>query len=290
MNQREFVLTIAQAISEGAQVLQAAGVAAARREAGSLLAHVISRDRTYLITHGDEKLSPTEAAAFRQKIARRAAGEPFQYISGSQEFFGLDFEVTPDVLIPRPETELLVETALVLLQGTNRSFICDIGTGSGCISIALLKNLAAAHAIGVDIWPPALSVAQRNAARHGVGSRLALVAGDCFAAFRPEAARFTMIVSNPPYVDESDLDGLQREVRDFEPRVALTPGRDGLSVIRRLLIDAPAYLVPGGHLLFEIGYRQHEAVGRLVDTRVWTLLAIHKDLQGIPRAVALRRR
>jgi release factor glutamine methyltransferase len=214
-----------------------------------------------------------------------------QYITGHQEFYGLDFEVTPDVLIPRPETELLVETALELLDETNNApLICDVGTGSGCIPVALLHEAAKARAIGLDISMTALRIAARNVARHNVLERLTLLASDCLSALDSRAARFTMIVSNPPYVAEAALAGLQREVREHEPRVALTPGGDGLRIIRRLIADAPRFLEVGGHLLMEIGFDQHEAVERLVDPQAWQLLDIHKDLQGIPRIVALRKK
>ena len=289
-------LSIAQATLEAAQILRRAGVPEPRREAASLLAHVIARDRTYIITHAETTLTPSDVRRFRRSVERRAAGEPLQYITGHQEFFGLDFEVTPDVLIPRPETELLVETALDLLDTTSAPHgptdapphICDVGTGSGCIAIAMLHERPDALALGLDISPSALRVAARNALRHRVQDRLALVAADCFAALDPAAARFSLIVSNPPYVAADDFTGLQREVRDHEPRIALTPGPDGLHVIRRLLSDAPHFLLAGGHLLLEIGFDQHAALESLVDSEAWTLLDIHKDLQGIPRTVALR--
>jgi release factor glutamine methyltransferase len=200
----------------------------------------------------------------------------------------LNFEVTPDVLIPRPETELLIETALQLLRNKAAPVICDVGTGSGCIAVTLLHERADARAIALDISPAALEVATRNAARHNVSARLSLVLSDCFAALNPADEPFTIVVSNPPYIAEYHLAELQREVRDHEPRVALTPGGDGLAVIRRLLDDAPQFLVVGGHLVFEIGFDQHEAVEELIDPRGWTLLGMHKDLQGIPRIVALR--
>jgi len=286
-------MEIAQAIVEAAFILRKAGVAEARREAGSLLAHTLGQDRSFLITHADEILADSELASFREFVMRRAAGEPRQYITGHQEFFGLDLEVTPDVLIPRPETELLVETALKLLPRTREPLICDVGTGSGCIAIALLYQRADARAVGLDISPAALRVAARNAARHGVGERLTLVESDIFAALDPSSARFTMIVSNPPYVAGRDFEGLQREVRDYEPRVALMPAgsaaANGLEVILRLLADAPQFLDPQGHLIFEIGFNQHEVVRELIDPRVWTLLDIQKDLQGIDRTVVLRK-
>lgn len=291
MNDKES-LRLAEATREGARILQSSGVTQARREAASLLAHAIKRNLTFLLTHPEHPLTNRDASRFRAMVERRAAGEPLQYITGRQEFYGLEFEVTPDVLIPRPETELLVEKALELLRECDDApSICDVGTGSGCIAVTLLheRKPPVARVTGLDISPAALEVAARNAARHNVRERLDLVASDCFAALAGGRARFSMIVSNPPYIAEDAIVGLQREVRFFEPRLALTPGTDGLSIIRRLLTDAPPFLFPGGHLLLEIGFDQHSAVRELVDTLVWRLLDIYRDLQGIPRIVALRK-
>lgn len=280
-----------EAVRVAAKSLRSSGVPEARREAASLLAFTLNRDRAFLLTHPEYLLAAEEALRFRDAVERRAAGEPQQYITGRQEFYGLEFEVTPDVLIPRPETELLVETALALLDGTEQQHrVCDVGTGSGCIAVSILHEREnVSEAIGLDISLRALRVASRNAGRHGVQGRLKLVASDCFAAIDLSGPRFSMIVSNPPYVKEAALEGLQREVRDHEPRVALTPGTDGLRIIRRLLEDAPRLLPTGGHLLMEIGFDQHEAVRELLDRSIWRLLDIHRDLQGIPRIVALRK-
>lgn len=283
-------LNIAQAITEAARILQESGVPEARREAGSLLCYTLARQRAYLIAHADEMLTTDAITRFRDSVERRAAGEPLQYITGRQEFYGLDFEVTPDVLIPRPETELLVETALALLKEESAPLICDVGTGSGCIAIAIAHERTDARAVALDISPRALSVAARNAARHNVRDRINPIVSDCFAALDSSTARFQMILSNPPYVAEDALAGLQREVREHEPRVALTPGRDGLRIIKRLLEDAPRFLLPAGYLLMEIGFDQHEALRQLIDPRIWTLLEIHQDLQGIPRTVALKKK
>lgn len=281
-------LTIAEALAKAAVALRGASVAEARREAATLLLSLLGCDRTYLFTHDDEALTPEQVNLFRRWVARRAAGEPAQYVTGRQEFYGLDFEVTPAVLIPRPETELLIETALELLRGTSAPLVCDVGTGSGCIAITLLHERRDARAVAVDLSPAALRVAARNAARHGVAARLALVTADCFSALDPARAHFDLIASNPPYIAERDVPGLQREVRDHEPLLALTPGGDGLFVIRRLLADAPPFLASGGHLLVEIGHDQHAQVTELIDPLTWTLLGIQQDLQGIPRIVALR--
>jgi release factor glutamine methyltransferase len=282
-------ISIAEAILGATQVLRKAGVPEARREAGLLLAHAIARDRTFLITHAEDTLKSEELETFRLSIEHRAQGEPVQYITGHQEFFGLDFEVTHDVLIPRPETENLVEIALELIGNNDAApFICDVGTGSGCIAIALLHERAKAAAIAVDISEAALNVAARNAARHSVTERITFVASDCFAVLEKKSC-FNLVVSNPPYVADRDLSGLQREVREHEPRVALTPGGDGLSVIRRLLSEASAFLIDGGHLVIEIGFDQRAAVERLIDPSIWKVIDVRPDLQGIPRTIVLQK-
>ncbi len=272
-------------------MLHAAGFAEARREAATLLAHALSCDRAYLFTHDDKTVFPPDAARFRSMIDRRASGEPLQYITGRQEFYGLEFEVGPAVLIPRPETELIVETALELLKDASAPFICDVGTGSGCIPIAILHERVDARSVALDISEAALRVAARNAARHTLDERITFLQSDCFSALDKgelKDARFQMIVSNPPYVVEAEIESLQREVREHEPRVALTPGGDGLSIIQRLVKESPRRLCASGYLLIEIGFNQHEKVARLIDPRTWTLLDIRRDLQGIPRTVVLR--
>jgi release factor glutamine methyltransferase len=283
-------ISIAAAILEATQILRRAGVPEARREAASLLTHTITKDRTFLVTHAEELLDVNELETFREYVARRAAGEPLQYITGRQYFYGLEFEVTRDVLIPRPETELLVEAALDLIGNAEaRSLVCDVGTGSGCIAIALLHNRPGVRAVAVDVSEAALRVAARNAERHSVNERIHFTVSDCFAALEKNSFLFDLVVSNPPYVGGKDLFGLQREVREHEPRVALTPGDDGLSIIRRLLSEAPAFLVDGGYLLLEIGFDQRAAVERLIDASVWKVIDMRQDLQGIPRTIALRK-
>ena len=283
-------VSISEAIREAAQTLRQWGVPDARREAGSLLEYVIDRDRTFIITHAENLITPEEQQSFRDCVARRAGGEPLQYITGSQAFFGLDFEVTKDVLIPRPETELLVETALALIgNGPEAPSVCDVGTGSGCIAVALLHENQRATALGIDLSIEAIQVARRNAARHCVGARISFLVADCLSALGRGKPIFNLVVSNPPYVAASALEGLQREVRDHEPRLALTPGVDGLSIIRRLLLDSGAFVKAGGHLLLEIGFDQGAAVESLIDRTSWNFLDIYHDLQGIPRIVALQK-
>lgn len=280
--------SIAEVLKEAARILEAAGVPEARREAGSLLSFVLGKDRTFLISHAEDPVDDDSFGSLREFVERRAAGEPLQYITGVQDFYGREFRVTPDVLIPRPETELLIEAAIEVCS-SNDVFICDVGTGSGCIAITLLCEMTSARAVAVDKSAASLEIAKINAAQQGVDDRAVFVVSNCFDALDRDEHQFDLIVSNPPYVSEAALSGLQREVRDHEPLVALSPGPDGLSVIRRLLSEAPAYLKPNGHLLMEIGFDQGESVRGLIDSAVWSLLEVRPDLQCIPRIVVLKK-
>jgi release factor glutamine methyltransferase len=266
--------------------LSEAAVAEPRRDAGSLLAHALGRDRSFVIAHAADALNDDECGAFRSLIARRAGGEPLQYLTRQQEFYKLGFEVTPAVLIPRPETELIIETALELLRNDPEPYLADIGTGSGCIAISILHELSAARAVATDISSAALQVTQRNAERHGAADRLQVLESDCFSALEATGS-FSLIASNPPYISDEEMKSLQREV-NYEPRAALAGGPDGLSVIRRLLLEAPPFLRPGGYFVFEIGCGQSKAVEQLIDRRVWQLLEIRADLQRIPRTFVLQ--
>jgi release factor glutamine methyltransferase len=281
--------SIKSAINKASADLLQAGVPDPRREARSLIAHLLRQGQTYLLAHNDDVLSTSEVKALDKLIARRRRGEPLQYITGHQEFYKLDFEVTPEVLIPRPETEAIVEVALGLLRNEGRPIIADVGTGSGCIAVSLLKERPDAIAVGTDTSAAALRVAEHNARCHGVEDRLTLIESDLFEKLPPET-KFSVVLSNPPYVPEADWNGLAREVRDFEPRSALVAGVDGLDCIRRLLRDSPLFLRREGHLVFEIGFGQDDAVKSLVDLNLWDVIEIRKDLQGIPRTMILRKR
>jgi len=282
-------VSIGEALQKASERLNWAGVPEARKEARSLLAHVLEVDWSVLITDADKPVADVSLSRFHDLVSRRMTGEPAQYITGTQDFYGRQFEVNPDVLIPRPETEGLIETAVSFVSPTISPFwICDVGTGSGCIAITLLCEKHFAHAIGVDISEAALEVAKRNANAHNVANRVSFIQSDCFDALTRDIT-FDLIVSNPPYVSAKVLQGLQREVRDHEPRVALTPGDDGLAIIRRLINEAPPFLKPGGHLVIEIGFDQSEKITELLDPEVWELLRIAPDLQQIPRIVVLKR-
>lgn len=281
--------SIEKIIAEATAVLQKARIAEPRREALSLLMHTLQVDRAFVIAHPERALSPDEGGRFRQFVGRRASREPLQYITGIQEFFKLTFAVTSGVLIPRPETELIVEAALNLLKSTDAPLIADVGTGSGCIAISLLHENLTARALGIDISSNALAVAHRNAERHGVLGRFALVQADGLSAFPPQPI-FSAIVSNPPYIPAKEIDSLPPEVRDYEPLSALIAGHDGLSHIRILLRAAAHLLQPDGWLIFEIGFDQSDAVKASIDEKIWDLFEIKHDLQNIPRVLVLRKK
>jgi len=286
--------TIRQSLAAATRRLRRAGIADAGRDAATLLMLALDCDRTFLVVNPNLELNEDSQARFRRAIARRARREPVQYISNRQEFYNLEFEVTPDVLIPRPETELIVEAALELLRDNSAPRVCDVGTGSGAITVALLHEREDARAVALDVSVGALAVARRNAVRHNVDDRTRFVASDCFDALQHSERNawqpFDVIVSNPPYIAEEELPALQPEVRDFEPRAALTPGTDALHVIKRILHDAPRFLVANGYLIFEIGFGQSRAVAELIDEVVWRLIDIQADLQNIARTFVLQKR
>jgi release factor glutamine methyltransferase len=291
--------TIAEAIAEGAELLRASGINEERRTAGILLCHTLGIDRTHLLTRSSEQVDEARYEAYIASVGRRAAGEPLQYITGHQEFYGLDFIVTPDVLIPRPETEFLVERVIDFERARydeGPPIIVDAGTGSGCIAVTLAYNIPAARVIAIDISSAALDVARANAERHGVQDRIEFVEGDLLEPLGRLASgssglegAIDLIASNPPYVEEGKPETLQREVRDWEPALALYGGADGLSFYRRLLAEGAVYLKSGGHLVCEIGYTQLDAIREMIDVTKWELVDVTDDLQGIPRTLSLRR-
>jgi release factor glutamine methyltransferase len=269
--------------SSAGEVLQAARVRLTstsqypRRDAELILAHVLGCDQTALLTHPERLLSPVEADQFESLLKRRLASEPVQYLTGAQEFFGLLFEVTPDVLIPRPETEHLVEAVLERFDREANLRIVDVGTGSGAIAIALAHALPRSRVTAVDLYPAALEVARRNAQRHGVIDRVTLRQSDLLAA--ASAAEFDVVVSNPPYI--ADGEKLEPQVANYEPRFALYAGPTGLEAYERLIPQACKVLKPRGWLIMEIGYGQRPALEALLGG--WSEVSFVPDLQGIPR-------
>jgi release factor glutamine methyltransferase len=272
--------------------LKTHGSESPRLDAEVLLASVLGCQRIELYTAFERAPSEESRAALRELIRRRAAGVPVAYLVGHREFYSLDFRVTPDVLIPRPETELVV-TALIDLARQCRAgevTICDVGTGSGNIAVAAAKHLPRSRITAVDASPPALEVARHNAQRHAVADRIELIQSELFAGIAP-GRRFDFVVSNPPYVSESEMAGLAPDVRDHEPRAALVAGPRGTEIIEALLVQAGDRLVPGGHLLVEISPMIHDAVQALLaaDARFAPGPTI-KDLARLPRVVQARRK
>jgi release factor glutamine methyltransferase len=250
-----------------------------RRDADLLLAHLLGCDQTALLTHPERLLSAAELEQFDRLVERRLASEPMQYLTGEQEFFGLRFEVSPAVLIPRPETEHLVEAVLERFKREEAVRIVDVGTGSGAIAVALAHALPRSRVTAVDLFPAAIEVARRNAERHGVIDRLTLLTSDLLEAV--DSAGFDAVVANPPYIAEGEV--LEPQVANYEPHSALYAGATGLEVYGRLIPQAAGVLKPGGWLLLEIGYGQSSAVRNLMDG--WAGVTLVNDLQGIPRVI-----
>ena len=315
------------ALKTGIARLREADVPSLTLDAELLLLHVLGRNRTWLYAHPEEILSDTEAKRFLNLIARRAAGEPTQHLTGKQEFWGLEFEVTPDVLIPRPETEHLIEVALDRLAvrelRANRPpksdgaglDIADIGTGSGCIAIALAKELPGANFLATDISPAALAVAKRNATRHAVADRIEFSEASLLSPVGaqhvtpqpvkiqnnappashqsritgPDSRLFDLIASNPPYIGRRESPTLSREVRDHEPHAALFGGEEGYELYADLITESARHLKPGGILVIELGHNSLPAVQPLLDTTAWTNIGVTNDLAGVPRVLAAGR-
>jgi release factor glutamine methyltransferase len=258
-----------------------------------LLMFTLSCDRAYLFAHPERKLTVEEHARYEEALTRRASGVPAQYITGHQEFWGMDLIVSPAVLIPRPETEHVIETVLHLESNDGGrasspgrpTHMVDVGTGSGCIALALAKELPGSDIHATDISPAALEVAHANAARHQLDSRIHFRHADLLQGL--ESGRFDFVISNPPYVGESEEDQVQLEVRKFEPRNAVFAGHTGLEVIERLIPQAHIAVRPGGWLVIEISGTIVEGVKHLLNQ--WKNLQITNDLQGIPRVAAAQR-
>jgi release factor glutamine methyltransferase len=306
-------MQLREALRSALTSLQERNVPSPGLAAELLVMHVLGRDRAFLYTCPEFEIASHTAARYFELVAERATGKPTQYITGHQEFWGLDFGVTPDVLIPRPETEHLVEVVLELVRrdfrvglgrGANGTSvqkpiegraaaaprILDVGTGSGCIVLALASELPGAMMVATDISRPALEVARRNARRLNLANRVHFVEADllnCFTAKGGEDA-FYFVVSNPPYVSVDEIGSLQREVRDFEPRIALGGTGSGAEIYVSLFSQAVTVLQPGGYVAVEIGYNQSEAVLALLGDG-WDSAEIHPDLAGIPRVVIARK-
>ena len=286
-------VTIIEAILNATNRLSAAGVTHVRLDAEVLLAHIIKKDRVWLITHRDDMLDDRARRDFDDAIRRRTKREPLQHIIGNQEFWGLEFTVTPDVLIPRPETELIVEAALALVQDRNSPVrIVDLCTGSGCIAVSLAKELASARVIATDASEKALAVARENARHHGVANRIRFLEGDLFEPLEELDIRghIDIMVSNPPYVRTGDLPTLQPEVRDYEPAMALIAGHEGTEIAMRIIRNATGYLKKSGALIMEMGLGQAEALTRMIETTgAYDKPGVLKDLAGIERVIVAKK-
>ena len=316
-------MTVREALREGISRLTDAHAPSHTLAAELLLMHALGRDRTWLYSHPESILDASAIENYFVLIARRAAGEPTQYLTGHQEFWGVEFEVNPSVLIPRPETEHVVEIALKRLSlrtdkivsrdvaDTRNIRIADVGTGSGCIAVALAKELPNAEIVATDISKEALAVAARNALRHGVADRVHFIHTDLLGALvtgeervtshepRPEphhspitthqSQPFDLIVSNPPYVAAGDAKDLAANVRDFEPHQALFAGEDGLAIIRRLADEARPMARPGAHLFVEVAYNQARLACELFAAAGWTDAVTYRDDLRHERVVHVRR-
>lgn len=286
MSERQW--TIVPLIQVTSDYLAGKGLASPRLDAEVLLAEALGLPRRLdLYLQHDKPVSRGELSGYRELVRRRAASEPVAYLLGRAAFYDEELEVSADVLIPRPETELLVEAALARLSEEGAARGLDIGTGSGAIPVAVCRKRPAARFTATDISPRALAVARRNIQRYELEGRVSAVLSDLFAAL-PEEARFDLIMSNPPYVAEGDP-ALEEPVARFEPALALFGGADGLDVVRRLLEGASRHLEPGGALLMELGAGQAPVVRHEAEARGYRVVAVRKDLAGIERVIELER-
>jgi release factor glutamine methyltransferase len=273
-------MTVQTALVQGTRLLEDARVPVARLTAEVLLSHALHRERTYLFAHPEQELHEVEWLHYGRYLHERMGGKPTQYITRRAEFYGREFRVTPDVLIPRPETEHVVEAALPIARGARH--ILDVGAGSGALAITL-QTETGADTWATDISPAATAVARENARR--LKSEITVVVCDLMAAIAPGS--MDLIVSNPPYVPLAEREGLQREVRDWEPHIALFAGESGFDIYDRIATDAPRVLRPGGWLILELGFSSREHVAGLLEG--WEELRIEPDLAGIPRVIVARK-
>jgi release factor glutamine methyltransferase len=334
MSANESHIDVRSALKQGLAQLRDAHVPSYTLAAELLLLHVLGRERTWIYSHPEEEINSAEADRYFALLARRTNGEPTQHLTGKQEFWGLEFEVTPDVLIPRPETEHVIEVALdrlavrELRAGRKQTLtgeglqIADIGTGSGCIAIALAKELPGATIYATDISSAALAVAQRNATRNSVSARIRLLEGNLLDGFigcgaansglsdvgaqhaapllatgasstprqspvtSHQSPLFDLIASNPPYIGRREAATLMREVRDHEPEIALFGGEEGYEFYAALIAQSAAHLKPGGILVLELGHNSLPAVRPLLEAPAWSNVSVTNDLAGIPRVLA----
>lgn len=281
-------MQLKQAVDAAYELFVANDVPSPRLNAELLLVFVLGRERAYLYAHPDRELTEEEEFQYDKVIHERARGVPTQYITGHQEFWGLDLLVSPAVLIPRPETEHVVETVLELVKlraPASHLKLVDVGCGSGAIALALASELPRAEIHACDISDAALEISRANAARLGLEPRISFRKSDLLAAYAGE--KFDLVVSNPPYVGESEADKVQKQVREFEPKIAVFSGGEGMDIYRRLIPQAQDALKPGGQLVVEIGFSAEQKVRDLLQG--WADIQVTADLQGIPRVIAARK-
>jgi release factor glutamine methyltransferase len=283
-------MQLKHAVDSAYQLFLEHDVPSPRLNAELLLMFVLARERSYLYAHPERELTADEQCRYDEVIRERARGCPTQYITGHQEFWGLDLLVSPAVLIPRPETEHVVETVLELVKeygfdGPGRLRLLDVGTGSGCIALALASELPQTEIHACDISEEALEMARINAARLALGSRVLFRKSDLLSVYVGE--KFNFIISNPPYVGEAEADKVQKQVREFEPKMAVFSGQEGMDIYRKLIPQAHEHLCPGGWFVAEIGYSEEEKVRSLLAG--WADIQVTPDLQGIPRVIAARK-
>ena len=278
-------MTVHTALQQGVRILEDAGIAVPRLTAEVLLGHAMHVERAYFFAHPEQELREVEWLHYGRYLHERLGGKPTQYITGHQEFWGMDFIVSPAVLIPRPETEHLIETVLPVARTLETPKIVDVGTGSGCIALVLAKELPNAEIDAIEISAEALEIARANAARHQLEARVRFLQQDLLEDFA--ANGFDLVVSNPPYVGKSEEDEVQLEVRKFEPRNAVFAGQTGLEIIERLIPQAMTVLKSGGYLVMEISGTIAGAVEALLGG--WDERRMIRDLQSIPRVVSVRK-
>ncbi len=278
-------ITVKDAFHKGIADLKNANIMTSVLEAGVMLCYVLNCDKTYIYSHGDNVMPNSEASAYFTCLEKRVSGMPLQYITGQQEFMSLMFRVSPDVLIPRQDTEILVETVIDYVKKIDQSTvkILDIGTGSGCIAISLAYFLKNSLLTAIDISQAALDVAYSNAESAGVSGRVRFIKSNLFENIC-ENERFDIIVSNPPYITTGDIENLQVEVKCHEPAAALDGGPDGLEFYRSIIMAAPRFLNADGFLAFEVGFDQSKQVAALMQER-FCGISIIKDLSNVDRVV-----
>jgi release factor glutamine methyltransferase len=284
------IWTVRELLKWTTDFLRKKGVESAAFESRLLMGHALKCTPIEVVTRYDEEPADSDRTAFRELIRRRVDGWPVAYLTGSKDFYLLKFDVSPAVLIPRPDTETLVQHALDFLKGKAQPKILDLGTGSGCIAISLAHRCKTAEVLATDVSPDALTVAAQNAKKHGVSERVSFRKGDLFAAV-PEESKFDLIVSNPPYIAPSEIETLAPDVKDHEPRLALDGGPDGLAYYRRIAADAGRFLESGAGLALEIGYQQESAVREIFSTTgEWSLGSTIPDMAGRPRVITAKKK